>query len=328
MDRPNLSLSRHQTPNPFLIFQSRYWVLGTYLIASVVLGLLYGFLSWFSVVPTPSEDPISVPILSIGIWAILAGIIVLVGQHKGLRLGPLFGPFLGRALLRSPREAQRAVRMRLECDRVSRFSLPYAGLLVASLLIFSLGSFSVVFYYLSLNFPERAASMLETDLILGGGDSQYPQLYDGLMLFWLVVYAPLVEELVFRGILLQRWGTKWGLRRGVMASSVLFGLLHLNNPLGLTLFGLVMGLLYVRSRSLWVPIVCHALNNMAAVAIDGFSKMTGVESSYSVADVQASWQLGLVLIAISGPFLAHFVWRSWPQQNDKIPYLFNTVLPE
>ena len=68
--------------------------------------------------------------------------------------------------------------------KVPRFSALYAVLLVASLLIFSMGSFSVVFYVLSLGFPDYAAQLLETDLMLGGGNSEYTQLYDGLMYFF------------------------------------------------------------------------------------------------------------------------------------------------
>ncbi|MGB3292043.1 MAG: CPBP family intramembrane glutamic endopeptidase, partial [Phormidesmis sp.] len=197
------------------------------------------------------------------------------------------------------------------------------GLLVFGLLIFSLGSFSVVFYLLSLGFPDYAARILETNLLLGNGNSRYPQLYDGLMLFLLLVYAPLVEELIFRGILLQRWGAKWGLRWGLGASSLMFGLLHFNNPLGLTLFGLVMGLLYIRTRSLWMPIMCHALNNLAAVGIDGMSRLTGGTEAYTIEDVQAAWWGGLILMGMSAPFLLRFVWLNWPSAKDKIPYLLN-----
>ncbi|MGB7247349.1 MAG: type II CAAX endopeptidase family protein [Phormidesmis sp.] len=300
MDRPNL-------PNPFLTLQSRYLVLGTYLIASVVLGLAYGILGEASLLPRLEDDPISMPILSIAVWTVLAGIILFVGRTRGVNLRYLFG-------------------------RVSRqlphISLPSVGLLIASLLIFSLGSFSVVVYFLSLSFPSYAAKMLESNIMLGGGNSSYPQLYDALMLFLLLLYAPFVEELVFRGILLQRWSAKWGLRWGLVASSMLFGLLHVNNPLGLTLFGLVMGLLYVRSRSLWVPIGCHALNNVAAVGLDGLSKVTSSEQPLTVTDFQASWWVGLVLIAVSSPFVMRFIWQSWPKRGDEIPYLTNVGLAD
>ncbi len=293
MDRP--------TPpsNPFLALKSRYLILGTYLIASITVGIVYGQLGELALLPWLRDDPISMPILSILVWTVLGGVILWVGRQRGLHVSYLFGQH-------SP-----------------QFSLRYAGLLVASLLVFSLGSFSVVFYLVSLGFPGYAAQTLETNMMLGGGNSGYPQLYDALMLFLLIVYAPLVEELVFRGILLQRWSAKWGLRWGLVASSLLFGLLHVNNPLGLMLFGLVMGLLYVKTRSLWVPVACHSLNNLTAVGIDWLSRATAGEQTYTVEDVQSSWWVGLILVAISAPFVWRFVRRSWPTQSGEIPYLVN-----
>lgn len=300
MDRPT-ALPPDIHKNPFSMLQTRYLVLGTYLVASMIVGLGYAFLIQYNILPWDQDDPISMPVFSIAIWSLVVAVVLWAGHEYGLQLSQLFG------------------------KKIPQFSLFYAGLLVVSLLIFSMGSFSVVFYLLSLTFPAYAAQILETDLMLGGGNSSYPQLYDALMLFLLVVYAPISEELVFRGILLQRWATKWGVRWGLLWSSVLFGALHLNNPVGLTLFGLVMGLLYLRTRSLWVPVVCHSLNNLAAIGVDQLSKVTmsGPMEAVTVESMQDSWWMGLVLIAISAPVLWRFVQRSWPKKTDGIPYVMN-----
>jgi len=291
-------------PNPFLKFQSRYLILGTFLIASPVVGGLYAILGEWQLLPPPSEDPISTPILTITILTVMGFAILWVGRHKGLSVKYLFG------------------------QRVPKVSIFYSLLLVASLLLFSLGISSVSFYVLSLFFPGYVEQLLESSALLLDVQSLYPRLYQALMLFLLVVYAPLVEELVFRGILLQRWSVKWGVRRGLVASSVLFGALHLNNPLGLTLFGLAMGVLYVRTCSLWVPIACHALNNLAAVGIDWLSKLLSSgqissEQTSTVSNVQDVWLVGLLLVAVSFPFVGWFLWHGWPKQGDPIPYLMN-----
>ncbi len=288
--------------NPFLKLRSRYLVLGAYIVASFGVGLGYAYLGDYQLLPWGPDDPLSVPVLSIAIWTVL---LVVAGQEsarQNLNIRALFG------------------------DRIPQFSLSYAVLLVASALLFSLGSFSVVFYFLSLAFPKYAAQILDSDLLSGGANSQYPGLYNALMLFLLVVYAPLAEELIFRGFLLQRWATKWGLRNGLIASSLLFGMLHINNPVGLTLFGFLMGLLYVRSHSLWIPIACHSLNNLAAVGIDRLSTWVTSDSTepVTVESIQQSWWTGLILIAISAPFLWRFIKRSWPKPQDPIPYLLNT----
>ncbi|MGD1898246.1 MAG: lysostaphin resistance A-like protein [Phormidesmis sp.] len=289
--------------NPFSTLLSRYLVLGSYLIASAVIGLGYAYMGQYQLLPWPWDDPLSMPVLSIAIWLVVVGVILSVGHSHGLRLWDVIG------------------------RRLPQFSWLYLMLLVVSLLMFSMGSFSVVFFIVSLLAPDFAAQMLETDLVLSGADSVYPRLYDALMIFLLVIYAPLMEELVFRGILLQRWGTKWGLRRGVIGSSILFGLLHFNNPVGLTLFGFVMGLLYVRTRSLWVPIICHGLNNLTVVVLDRFAGLGTGENAdvVTVAAVQERWWMGLILMAIAAPIIWQFVYRSWPKPTDPIPYLLNNA---
>ncbi len=73
-------------------------------------------------------------------------------------------------------------------------------------------------------------------------------------LVFVVGVAPVVEEFVFRGLLLTRWSRKWGISRGILASSLLFGIAH-GNLLGMVFFAIVMSILYIETRSLVVPIV-------------------------------------------------------------------------
>ncbi|KPQ36736.1 MAG: putative metal-dependent membrane protease [Phormidesmis priestleyi Ana] len=266
-------------------------------MASLLMGIVYSLLAEWRVLPSAGSDPILTPISTISILTIMVVVILWVGQLQGLKINRLFG------------------------RRAPRFSIFYAVLLVASLLLFSLGIPAIIFYFLSLFSPGYVAQLLEISVTLSGTDSMYPQLYERLMLFLLLIYAPVVEELIFRGILLQRWSTKWGLRWGLIASSVLFGLLHPDNPPGLMLFGLVMGLLYVRTGSLWVPIACHSLNNLAAVGIDRLHQMTSGGQVPTVGDIQQLWWISLILVGVSLPLLVRFIWQSWPPASAPIPYL-------
>ncbi|MBK9180879.1 MAG: CPBP family intramembrane metalloprotease [Acidimicrobiales bacterium] len=84
-----------------------------------------------------------------------------------------------------------------------------------------------------------------------------------------VVGAPIVEELFFRGLLLrsveQRYGPAWGL----WVSSVVFGLFHfqlLQLP-ALVLFGVVAGLLTQRTGRLGPAIWAHAGFNAVTVIV-------------------------------------------------------------
>jgi len=287
--------------HPFLTIKSRYLLaLGAVMMVSLFLARVYALLSQRQLMPIViSDDPIFTPLSLIAFWTVMAIAILRLGQQQRLRISYLFG------------------------QNRPKFSILYGVLLVLSLLLFSLGISAIVLYLLSLRFPSYVSQLLTSSNILDGNRSDYPMLYEALMIFLVLVYAPVVEELVFRGILLQRWGAKWGVRAGIVVSSILFGALHPNNPIGLTLFGLVMGLLYVRTQSLWVPIACHALNNLAAVGIAWLSKVTAGGQITTVSDIQELWWMSLIPVSVSLPFLGWFVWRSWPRKTDSIPYLAN-----
>jgi membrane protease YdiL (CAAX protease family) len=134
-----------------------------------------------------------------------------------------------------------------------------------------------------------------------------------------VVLAPVVEELLFRGILLNRWAAKWGIRTGILVSAAAFAIPHLGDPGGAFVFGLVMGLLYCKTRALWAPIAVHVINNCIGMAprLAGWRESaipTGIEEHKSFP------VLGAILLVASVPFLAAFIYRNWPGRDDPSPY--------
>src|SRR5262249_25780361 len=56
---------------------------------------------------------------------------------------------------------------------------------------------------------------------------------------------------------------------GVLLASAIFGAIHLNLPQGLWAFvmGCCLHLAYLATRSLWVPVLLHFINNAAAVIV-------------------------------------------------------------
>ena len=82
-----------------------------------------------------------------------------------------------------------------------------------------------------------------------------------------VVGAPVVEELFFRGLLLRSLARRIGTPGAVIVSAVLFGLAHyepVQLPV-LVLFGAALGLLAVRTGRLGPGICAHAAFNAVAV---------------------------------------------------------------
>jgi len=89
-------------------------------------------------------------------------------------------------------------------------------------------------------------------------------------LVMIAVLAAVGEELLFRGVLIRLF-TEWfkSTHLAIWVSAILFSALHLQffGFLPRMVLGLVLGYLFVWSRSLWVPIITHMFNNASAVII-------------------------------------------------------------
>jgi Predicted metal-dependent membrane protease len=126
-----------------------------------------------------------------------------------------------------------------------------------------------------------------------------------------VVAAPFVEELFFRGILLHRWARRWGTGPAVVASSALFAVLH-GEWVGHFLFGVAMCALYLRTRTLWLPILAHAASNFA-IALTGLPdalKHAAAEPD-TLETMRAEWPWGLLSLIVGGALLVWYLRRWW-----------------
>jgi membrane protease YdiL (CAAX protease family) len=79
--------------------------------------------------------------------------------------------------------------------------------------------------------------------------------------------AALTEELYFRGLLYGRLDARFGVASAVVGSAGLFGLVHFQPNAFPTLLalGLILGLVRMRSSSVWPGVGIHAANNVIAV---------------------------------------------------------------
>ena len=87
-----------------------------------------------------------------------------------------------------------------------------------------------------------------------------------LMVFTMAIVPGFIEELLFRGVILKNM-LPFGRTTAVVASAFLFGVMH-QNPAQFfytTVAGLVLGYIYVHTRSLWCTVIIHMCNNFLAV---------------------------------------------------------------
>ncbi len=83
----------------------------------------------------------------------------------------------------------------------------------------------------------------------------------------MAVLAPLVEEMVFRGLLYGWLAGRWGTTVAWLVSSILFAAAHVEPAHALLVLplGLWFGWLRQRTDSLWPSLVAHIANNSLAV---------------------------------------------------------------
>lgn len=100
-----------------------------------------------------------------------------------------------------------------------------------------------------------------------------------------VILAPLFEEIIFRGIILKGLLNK-GLKplSAITISSALFGIVH-GNPwqfVGAMLLGSVLGLVYYKTKSLLLPILLHAFNNLCSSILILYFKTESFADTFKV----------------------------------------------
>jgi membrane protease YdiL (CAAX protease family) len=90
----------------------------------------------------------------------------------------------------------------------------------------------------------------------------------------IVILAPIFEEMLFRGVLLQGFLKNYSAKKSIIWSALIFGLVHLNPWQGIAgiLIGILIGWLYVKTKSLLPGMIIHFTNNLVAfvlVAVSG-----------------------------------------------------------
>lgn len=132
----------------------------------------------------------------------------------------------------------------------------------------------------------------------------------GWALVTLVVAAPVLEELLCRGVVLESLRARYGAATAWAVSALFFGALHLQPVLVVNAFviGLILGYIYIITDSLWATIILHALNNAVAylLLLTGYGDAT---LAGLVGDRTIYWIVYAVAAAVT-MLSAWMVWRT------------------
>ncbi|MFW6047660.1 MAG: CPBP family intramembrane glutamic endopeptidase, partial [Candidatus Woesearchaeota archaeon] len=95
-----------------------------------------------------------------------------------------------------------------------------------------------------------------------------------LMYVAIVIAAPILEEFIFRGIILDGLLKRYAPLKSILLSSLLFGVFHLNLYQFISAFiiSCLMGWVYYKTGNLLLGILIHMVNNTAGTIIGSLNQ--------------------------------------------------------
>lgn len=125
----------------------------------------------------------------------------------------------------------------------------------------------------------------------------------------LVIAAPIFEELIFRGVILDGLLKRYSPVKSILISSLLFGIVHLNPWQFITAMGIgaFMGWVYYKTQNLSLCILIHFVNNLFAFITMQFGNL---EEELEKSFVESSGGITNAILIITGGILA-FIFCTW-----------------
>ncbi|MGM0898318.1 MAG: CPBP family intramembrane glutamic endopeptidase [Bacillota bacterium] len=194
---------------------------------------------------------------------------------------------------------------------IARWLLPIFGI---SLLIMI---FSTSIYWLFLRGLMATAPAL-VDILLTSQPLPDVLWYLAATGFIIAIIAPIAEEFVFRGVILNQMAGLFGLWKGIGFTSLIFAVFHINF-FGAFLFAVVASLLYIKTLNLLAPILLHITNNTLAV-YQAFADSSFMEwlTVMSVNDLYTKAAPNLIALIASAVLLLLIIgWMARGLKDDK-----------
>lgn len=118
-----------------------------------------------------------------------------------------------------------------------------------------------------------AWAMMQVGIVSQQPQAMAPEGFSWLGAVGMMIFAgiavPIAEEIFFRGMLYRWMRTRWSVWLSTIISSLLFALSHVEPATVIPVIGMgiVLAQSYERSRSLWVPVLIHAFNNLIVIGL-------------------------------------------------------------
>jgi len=211
-------------------------------------------------------------------------------------------------------------------DRPTKPQLFHYAVLAVPLIAFSVLSAYLVYFPLSFFWPESVTDWLlveQSPMIWPRTDLE--AIFGSAINFAaIVVLLPYLEEILFRGFLLNRCLTRWRPSVAIFVTSICFGIFH-TDILGAFVFSVVLCLIYMKTGSLTGPLIIHMTNNAIAVLADFVFVLYYGSEPTTMSEFRSYWWISLPAAVISVPWLIWY-WRThlYRSTHDTTPVVRNS----
>lgn len=134
-----------------------------------------------------------------------------------------------------------------------------------------------------------------------------------------VISAPIVEEIVFRGILLRRISFKFGVRKGIILSSIVFAILHpgLGHVFSF-IAGVIFSLIYLKYNNILISTITHMSYNFLYFIATVFS-MFFANQNASISNIESTIYIfvGILGLVFSFRYLFKYIKVNFPEKNSE-----------
>ncbi len=133
----------------------------------------------------------------------------------------------------------------------------------------------------------------------------------------IAVAAPILEEWLFRGIILKALLKKYSPWKAILISAVVFGVFHLNpwQFLYATVLGIYLGYIYWKTGSLFYPILIHWLLNSTAFIAGQFQ-----DPSENLTETLTHQEIkGMILLSLFSLFIIYFLYNYFEKYFSHTP---------
>lgn len=112
------------------------------------------------------------------------------------------------------------------------------------------------------------------------------------------IYAPFIEEMMYRGIILNGLLKKYSTTIAIIISSLIFGLMHFSFLQSINAFfiGIIIGYIFIKTKSLYLCIFIHFFNNFIVMysPVISFNSVI-LNVTYDIFNIS----IGILLISLS-----------------------------